>query len=63
MNVERNSAEFVETILKKTGVSFVPGWGFGKTGNKAIRISFGPLVHDLEQIEKGLARVSDYLRK
>ena len=42
MNVETDSAEFVEEVLKETGVSFVPGWGFGSTGKKAIRIS---LVH------------------
>mgnify|MGYP003325785694 CR=1 FL=1 len=54
--------EFVEEVLKQTGVSFVPGWGFGRTGKKAIRISFGPLVEDVQKIEKGLARVEKYLK-
>lgn len=62
MNVERESSKFVEEILKKTGVSFVPGWGFGRTGTKAIRISFGPLVEDIEKIERGLTKVADYLK-
>ena len=62
MNVETDSAKFVEEVLKKTGVSFVPGWGFGRTGKKAIRISFGPLVEDVQKIEKGLARVEKYLK-
>ena len=62
MNVETDSAEFVEEVLKETGVSFVPGWGFGSTGKKAIRISFGPLVEDVQKIEKGLARVEKYLK-
>ena len=62
MNVETDSAEFVEEVLKETGVSFVPGWGFGRTGKKAIRISFGPLVEDVQKIEKGLARVEKYLK-
>ena len=52
----------VEEVLKETGVSFVPGWGFGSTGKKAIRISFGPLVEDVQKIEKGLARVEKYLK-
>ena len=62
MNVEMDSAKFVEKILKKTAVSFVPGWGFGRTGTKAIRISFGPLVEDIERIERGLTKVADYLK-
>ena len=62
MNVETDSAKFVEEVLKKTGVSFVPGWGFGRTGKQAIRISFGPLVEDIQKIEKGLARVEKYLK-
>ncbi len=51
-----------EEILKETGVSFVPGWGFGRTGKNAIRISFGPLIDDVEKIEQGLERVEKYLK-
>jgi len=62
MNVETDGAKFVEEVLKETGVSFVPGWGFGKTGKKAIRISIGPLVEDFKKIEQGLERVEKYLK-
>jgi len=62
MNVKTDGAKFVEEILKETGVSFVPGWGFGNTGKKAIRISIGPLVDDFNKIEKGLEKVEKYLK-
>ena len=62
MNVETDGAKFVKEILKETGVSFVPGWGFGINGKKAIRISIGPLVEDFKKIEKGLTRVEKYLK-
>lgn len=62
MNVETDGAKFVEKVLKDTGVSFVPGWGFGNIGKKAIRISFGPLVDDYKKIEEGLTRVEKYLK-
>lgn len=61
MNVEMNSTKFVEYTLKKTGVLFVPGWGFGNTGRNAIRLSFGPLVEDFDKIEEGLERVAKNL--
>lgn len=62
MNIETDGAKFVQDVLKATGVSFVPGWGFGRTGENAIRISIGPLVEDFEKIEKGLERVEKYLK-
>lgn len=58
VNVNVDGTKFVEQALKKTGVLFVPGWGFGKTGKKAIRISIGPLINDIEKIEEGLKRIS-----
>ena len=39
MNVETDSAKFVEEVLKETGVSFVPGWGFGSKGFHGSQIS------------------------
>ena len=42
MKVGMDGAKFVEEVLKKTGVLFVPGWGFGRTQQDAIRISYGP---------------------
>ncbi len=61
VNVGKNSAQFVEDTLKKTGVLLVPGWGFGASMNEAVRISFGPLVHNLELIDEGLEKVGRYL--
>ena len=52
---------FARDVLENTGVIFVPGSGFGPVMNDAVRISFGPLVHDLDKIEQGFARVRDYL--
>jgi aspartate aminotransferase len=63
IQVNKNSAEFVEDILKGTGVLFVPGWGFGKTVSHAVRLSYGPLVYQHELIEEGLEKVGKYLKK
>jgi len=57
------SSEFTRTILEKTGVIFVPGWGFGDTLKEAVRISFGPLVHNLDKIDVAMKRVGDFLAK
>ena len=48
--------EFVPKALQATGVLVVPGGGFGESLRNGVRISFGPLVHDLPKIEEGLAR-------
>ena len=58
-----NSAEFVETVLRKTGILFIPGWGFGRTGKNAVRLSFGPLVEQLDKIEQGIIKISKYLNE
>ncbi|MEK7208959.1 MAG: pyridoxal phosphate-dependent aminotransferase [Patescibacteria group bacterium] len=63
VNVGMDSTMFVEKILEKTGVLFVPGWGFGQTLKTAVRLSFGPLVYDLEKIDEGIKRVSYFLEK
>ena len=63
MNVKTNSAEFVETVLRKTGILFIPGWGFGRTGKNAVRLSFGPLVEQLDKIEQGIIKISKYLNE
>ena len=52
---------FVYDVLAATGVIFVPGTGFGDTLATAIRVSFGPLVNNLERMEEGFARVRQYL--
>jgi aspartate/methionine/tyrosine aminotransferase len=63
MDVKTNSAKFVETILRNTGVLVIPGWGFGRTGSKAVRVSFGPLVDEIEKIEQGIIKISKYLKE
>ena len=59
----QESSEFTRRVLEKTGVIFVPGWGFGDTLKDAVRISFGPLVHHLDQIDVAMKRVGAFLRK
>lgn len=58
VDVGMNGDEFVENILKTTGVIFVPGGGFGASLKNGIRISFGPLVYDHAKIEEGFQRVA-----
>jgi aspartate/methionine/tyrosine aminotransferase len=63
VDVGRNGDRFVREVLKNTGVIFVPGGGFGPSLENAIRVSFGPLVHDLPKIEAGFERVRDHLQR
>ncbi len=62
VDVVRNGDDFVYEVLENTGVIFVPGGGFGETLKHAVRVSFGPLVNDLERMEQGFERVRDYLK-
>ncbi|MFB6343759.1 pyridoxal phosphate-dependent aminotransferase [Saccharicrinis sp. FJH62] len=62
MKVDMDSSEFTHKILENTGVIVVPGWGFGKTLNNAVRLSYGPLVHHLDKIDEAMQRISKYLR-
>ena len=63
MKVDTDSAEFVETVLTKTGVLFIPGIGFGITGRNAVRVSFGPLVEETDKIEQGIIKIAKYLNE
>ena len=63
IKVGENSASFVEELLKKTGVLFVPGWGFGKSLAKAVRLSYGPLVYSHELIIDGLRKAGEYIKR
>ena len=56
-------AKFVENVLKGSGVLMVPGRGFGRTLSKAVRISYGPLVNNLEKIELGIGKIAKFLKK
>jgi aspartate/methionine/tyrosine aminotransferase len=63
MKINTDSIEFVETVLTKTGVLFIPGWGFGITGRNAVRVSFGPLVEEIDKIEQGIIKTAKYLNE
>lgn len=63
LKVPVNSAKFVRELLSETGVLFVPGWGFGRTLSKAVRISYGPLVHNHTLIRKGLEKTGNFIQK
>ena len=63
MDVGRNGDEFVREVLASTGVIFVPGSGFGPSITNGVRISYGPLVNDLDRIEEGIRRVGDVVDK
>ncbi|MEF8879092.1 MAG: pyridoxal phosphate-dependent aminotransferase [Candidatus Thermoplasmatota archaeon] len=58
-----DSVDFVQKILKNTGVLLIPGNGFGPSMEKAVRLSYGPLCHDHELIKEGIERISDFLEK
>lgn len=61
VDVGRDGDAFVHEVLPATGVIFVPGGGFGPSLKNGIRISYGPLVHDLDRIEEGFRRVGAFL--
>ena len=63
MKVNTDSTKFVETVLAKTGVLFIPGQGFGITGKNAVRISFGPLVEEIDKIEHAIIKTAKYLNE
>jgi len=62
IRIFNESAKFVEDLLKSTGVLFVPGWGFGRTLRKSVRISYGPLVNNHELIAEGLKKAGSFIR-
>jgi aspartate/methionine/tyrosine aminotransferase len=57
----RESSEFTRWVLEKTGVIVVPGWGFGDTLKQAVRVSYGPLVHDLDKIDVAMKKIGALL--
>ena len=61
VDVGRDGDAFVREVLPATGVIFVPGSGFGDSLKDGVRVSYGPLVHDLDRIEEGFRRVGAYL--
>jgi aspartate/methionine/tyrosine aminotransferase len=55
------SSEFTRLVLEKAGVIVVPGWGFGQTLKDAVRVSYGPMVHNLDKIDLGMKKAGDFL--
>jgi aspartate aminotransferase len=62
VDVGGDGDRFVADVLEATGVIFVPGSGFGPSLANGIRVSYGPLVHDLARMEAGFERVRAHLR-
>ncbi len=56
------SSEFTRRVLEKTGVIVVPGWGFGETLKYAVRLSYGPLVRNLDRIDEAMQRLGTFLK-
>ena len=55
------SSVFTRKILENTGVIVVPGWGFGETLKNAVRLSYGPLVHNPDKIDEAMERIGKFL--
>ncbi len=62
VKVGRDGDAFVREALKATGVLVIPGRGFGDTLVQGVRVSYGPLVHDLDKLDHGLARLGRWMR-
>lgn len=58
---KENPIDFVEKVLKKTGVLLIPGIGFGPSMEKGLRLSYGPLCYSHEKIKEGIEKVGKYL--
>ncbi len=63
MRTDVEGSAFTRDVLENTGVIVVPGWGFGETLQQAVRLSYGPLVHDLDKIDEAMQRMAKYLRR
>jgi aspartate/methionine/tyrosine aminotransferase len=63
VRTDEESSAFTRRILENTGVIVVPGWGFGDTLQYAVRLSYGPLVHDLDKIDEAMQRVGSFLNR
>jgi aminotransferase len=63
VRTDTESSAFARRVLENTGVIVVPGWGFGQTLQQAVRLSYGPLVHDLEKITEAMRRIGTFLNR
>jgi aspartate/methionine/tyrosine aminotransferase len=60
---KQSVGEFVEQVMKATGVLLIPGMGFGPSMKNGLRLSYGPLCYNHARITEGLERISHYLEK
>ena len=63
VRIDAESSAFTRRILENTGVIVVPGWGFGETLQQAVRLSYGPLVHNLDRIDEAMQRIGTFLKR
>lgn len=56
---ERDSWDFFDFLLKEAGVVCTPGAGFGRCGEKHIRIS---AFNSFENVQKAMQRIADALK-
>lgn len=56
----KNSYGFCVDLLKNAGVACVPGSAFGEMGEGYIRISY---CNSIDELEKGLVRIENYINK
>ena len=54
------SREFCNELLLKEQVALVPGIDFGLEG--WTRLSFAPVIEDLESLEEGIRRISNFIK-
>jgi aspartate/methionine/tyrosine aminotransferase len=59
----KDPLQFVERLLKATGVLLIPGTGFGPSMSRGLRLSYGPLCYEHERIVEGIERINHYLMK
>jgi aspartate/methionine/tyrosine aminotransferase len=59
----KDPVQFVERLLKATGVLLIPGTGFGPSMRRGLRLSYGPLCYEHERIVEGIERINHYLMK
>ena len=58
---QQDPVQFVQRVLKNTGVILIPGIGFGPSMSKAVRLSYGPLCYMHDTIKEGLEKIGSYL--
>ena len=61
MRIDDDGAKFVEEVLRGCGVLLVPGRGFGNSLKNSVRISYGPLVNNLDKIQLGFEKIRNYI--